>query len=294
MAMARSETMTRVAVAAVGIPIVLGAVYLGGWVLGALLAAVAALASLEFYRMAERKGVRPLSRWGSSVAAAWVLLAASQPEAGPVLVAFSGLLVLFVLITAAAVIWLRGVEGQPLLCFAVTVLGVLYTGGLLSYGLYLRHMPGTTGAWHGAALLFAPILLTWASDTFAYFVGRAWGKRKLIPQVSPGKTVEGAIGALLGAAAVAALYSMVLAQFPTYVLHPFTAVIFGLLISVAAQTGDLAESLLKRDAGVKDSGTLLPGHGGALDRFDSLLFTLPLAYLFFLLLGAPGTPGGGF
>jgi phosphatidate cytidylyltransferase len=289
---AGSETMTRVAVAAVGIPIAVAAVYFGGWVLGGLLAAVAALASLEFYRMAERKGARPLSRWGSSVAAAWVLLATVAPQAGPAVVSFSGLFVLFVLITAAAVIWLRGVEGQPLLSLSVTVLGVVYTGGLLSYGVYLRHMPGTVSAWHGTALLFAPVLLTWASDSFAYFAGRAWGRRKLIPKVSPGKTVEGAIGAVVGTAVVAGLYSIVLAQFPSYVLHPVTAVLFGVLISVAAQVGDLAESLLKRDAGVKDSGTLLPGHGGALDRFDSLFFTLPLAYLFFLMLAAPGTPGG--
>jgi phosphatidate cytidylyltransferase len=290
---ARSETMQRVAVAAVGIPIAAAAVYMGGWALGALLAAVAALAAQELYRMAERKGARPLSRWGSSVAAAWVLLAASQPEAGPTAPAFAGLLVLFVLATAAAVIWLRGVEGQPLLSLAVTVLGAVYTGMLLSYGLFLRHMPGTEGALHGAALLFAPVLLTWASDTFAYFVGRGFGRRKLIPRVSPGKTVEGALGAVVGTAAVAALYSMVLASFPVYGLSAVSAILFGVVISVSAQVGDLAESLLKRDAGVKDSGALLPGHGGALDRFDSLFFTLPIAYYVFLMLATASTAGVG-
>lgn len=289
--MALSETMQRVAVAAVGIPIAAAAVYVGGWLLGVLLAGIAALAARELYRMAERKGARPLARWGSSVAAAWVLLAASRPEAGPSAPLFGALLVLFLLATAAAVIWLRGVEGQPLLSFAVTVLGALYTGGLLSYGIHLRHMPGTVDALHGTALLFAPVLLTWASDTFAYFVGRAFGRRKLIPKVSPGKTVEGALGAVIGTAAVAALYSMLLAQFPAYTLHPVVAVLFGLAISVTAQVGDLAESLLKRDAGVKDSGALLPGHGGALDRFDSLLFTLPIAYYFFLAL-APAAARG--
>jgi phosphatidate cytidylyltransferase len=106
--------------------------------------------------------------------------------------------------------------------------------------------------------------------------------------VSPGKTVEGAAGAVAGTIVVAGLYSEVLRSFDAYALDVPTALAFGLLVSVAAQIGDLAESLLKRDAGVKDSGTLFPGHGGVLDRLDSLLFTLPLAYLFFRFwVGSP-------
>jgi len=114
-----------------------------------------------------------------------------------------------------------------------------------------------------------------------------WGRRKLIPRVSPGKTVEGSIGALVGTVVVALLYSEVLRLFPSYQLGYGAALVFGLLVSVTAQIGDLAESLLKRDAGVKDSGTLFPGHGGVLDRLDSLLFTLPLAYLFFRFVVGP-------
>jgi phosphatidate cytidylyltransferase len=153
--------------------------------------------------------------------------------------------------------------------------------------ILLRHLPGVETAWHGAALVFAPVLLTWASDTSAYFVGRQWGKRKLIPQVSPGKTVEGSLGALAGTVEVAILYSEVLRQFENYRLEIGAALVLGLLVSVAAQLGDLVESLLKRDAGVKDSGGFFPGHGGVLDRLDSLLFTLPLAYLFFRFVVGP-------
>lgn len=279
--MALSETATRVAVAAVGIPLAVGAVYLGGFVLGGLLAVVAVLAVLEFYRMAERKAARPLAYLGAAGAAALVLLASLFPEEGPGGAGFPWLLALFLLATVTAAIWTRGVEGEPLLSVSTTVFGTLYTGGLLSYALFLRHLPARPDAWHGTALVFAPVLLTWASDTFAYFVGRAFGRRKLIPRVSPGKTVEGSLGALVGTVAVAIGYSLVLARFPSYRMGIGEAVAFGVLMSVSAQVGDLAESLLKRDAGVKDSGTLLPGHGGALDRFDSLLFTLPLAYLFF-------------
>lgn len=279
--MALSETAKRVAVAAVGIPVAVGAVYMGGFVLGGLLALAAVLAVLEFFRMSERKAARPLTYLGAAGAGGMVLLAASYPEAGPGGGGFAWLLALFVIATVAGAIWVRGVEGEPLLSVSTTVFGALYTGGLLSYGLFLRHLPPVADAWHGTALVFAPVLLTWTSDTFAYFVGRAFGRRKLIPRVSPGKTVEGSLGALVGTVAVAVGYSFVLSGFSSYRMGVAEAVAFGVLMSVAAQVGDLAESLLKRDAGVKDSGTLLPGHGGALDRFDSLLFTLPLAYLFF-------------
>lgn len=278
--MTLSETTQRVAVALVGIPIAVGATYRGGWVLGALLAVASVLASLEFYRMAERRNARPFARLGAASAAAVVLLAVAARDAGPREAGIDALLTLLVLLSVALAIWLRGTEGEPLLSVAVTVFGVAYTGSLLAYGIFLRHLPGTEGAWHGTALVFAPVLLTWSSDTFAYFVGRRWGRRKLIPRVSPGKTVEGSSGALVGTVLVSVAYASLLAGFGTYRIEVGEAILFGILMSAAAQLGDLAESLLKRDAGVKDSGALLPGHGGALDRFDSLLFTLPVAYAF--------------
>lgn len=275
-----SETGKRVAVAAVGVPLALGAVFAGGWVLAGLLALVSVLAVLEFYRMGEQKGARPLRGIGAAGAAGFVLLAALSPGAGAEGAGWDVYLALLVLVTAASAIWLRGSGGEPFLSVSTTVFGAAYTGALLAYGLFLRHLPGVDGAWHGTALLFLPVLLTWSSDTFAYFAGRRWGRRKLIPRVSPGKTVEGSLGALLGTTLVAVGYSRVLYLFPAYTLGLVEAVGIGILVSVAAQVGDLTESLLKRDAGVKDSGTLLPGHGGALDRFDSLFFTLPLTYVF--------------
>jgi phosphatidate cytidylyltransferase len=283
-----NETGTRVLVAAVGIPIVVGLIFLGGWALAALLAAVAVFAAREFYAMAEKKGARPLRLPGCVVAAGFVALAALAPGAGPERVGFGALLTVAVLAISALAIWARGVEGEPLLSISTTVMGAVYTGALLSFALFLRHLPGTVGPRHGTALVFAPVLLTWTSDTFAYFVGRAWGTRKLIPKVSPGKTVQGAVGAVVGSMLVALAYAQLLDRFPTYRLSALEALLFGLVISVTAQLGDLVESLLKRDAGVKDSGTLLPGHGGALDRFDSLLFTLPIAYFLFQLMTLRG------
>lgn len=286
--MAQSELTSRVLVGLVGIPAGLAVVYYGGWVLGAVLTLVAVLVALEFFRLAEQKQVRPLAYTGAVTAALFIVLATLRPEAGPSQSGFMTLLVLSVIAVATVGIWTRGVAGQPLLSASVTVMGAVYSGALLSFAVFLRHLPDLDGPTHGAALLAAPLVLTWASDTFAYASGRLFGRHKLIPSVSPGKTVQGAAGAVIGTALVAVAYSIFLSSFSTYRITVAEAIVFGIVLSVAAQVGDLAESLFKRDAGVKDSGTLLPGHGGALDRFDSLLFTLPLGYFFFRFFVGPG------
>lgn len=281
--MARNETATRMAVAAVGIPIAVAAMYLGGWVLAALLALCAVLAARELFHMAELKRAFPIGWVGMGGAALLIALCAVDPGRGidTPLPTAGAVVVLLAALTAA--IWQNGVAGEPLLSVAVTWMGAAYPA-LLAFALFLRHLPDLDGRLHGTAILLFPVVLTWISDTFAYFAGRLWGKRKLIPRVSPGKTVAGALGAVIGTPLAAAGYALFLQRFGTWRPGLAEAALFGLVLSVAAQVGDLAESLLKRDVGVKDSGKLLPGHGGALDRFDSLFFTLPLGYAFFVLL----------
>jgi phosphatidate cytidylyltransferase len=195
------------------------------------------------------------------------------------------------LVVLGAVIWVRGTAGRPLGAAAATLLGVLYTGGLLSFGYGLREHPYAVGDRAGTALVAFPLVLTWASDIGAYFVGRAIGGRKLIPAVSPGKTVSGALGGL----AVTVIAAWAYVRFvltPTALLTMTIAgsLLFGAVISIAAQVGDLVESLFKREANVKDSSRLIPGHGGLLDRLDSLLFVLPVAYLLFDWLLIPAAP----
>ncbi len=283
-----SETTTRILVAAVGIPAAVAVIHLGGWALGVVLAVLAALSALEFYRLAGKRGVEALRWLGAATAVVFVGAAALNPAGGPNGAGFGAIMVVATLIVGAACIWTHGVDGQPLLAASATVTGAIYTGATLSFGLFLRHLPGVEGVWHGTALVLAPIVLTWASDTFAFFTGRAIGRRKLIPKVSPGKTVEGALGAVVGTVAVGVGVGYALGSFPTYSISPWQAALFGGCVSVVAQIGDLTESVLKRDAGVKDSGALLPGHGGALDRLDSLFYTLPLGYFFFrYVIGSP-------
>ncbi len=296
--MPAGDLARRVAVAAVGIPVAVVVVYAGGWVLGIVLALIAAGAAVELYRMSALQGARPFVLPGAVLAAGLVLLAVlhgSPREAAPALWA---LVVLATLALAAAAIWARGVEGLPLEAVAVTLFGALLTGGGLAYAAFLRALPvptlllteGGGGAglealgprpWAGTALVFVALVLTWVNDAAAYFAGRAWGRRKLIPAVSPGKTVVGAVAGLVATPVAGALWAAFV--FGAWLSVPFPAgagAVGGLLISVMAQVGDLAESLVKREAGVKDSGRLLPGHGGLYDRFDALIFTLPTAYFF--------------
>lgn len=159
---------------------------------------------------------------------------------------------------------------------AVTVFGFFYVGLLLSLICYVREV----------SIFFAwlPFLFAFGSDTGAYFVGSKFGKHKLTPELSPKKTVEGAAGGIIFAALFTAIYSFVLYKF--YDFSPEYIIIFSIgaaLGSVAAQFGDLAASSIKRYVKIKDFGKLMPGHGGVLDRFDSVLFTLPLVYIIMLI-----------
>ncbi|HET9425856.1 MAG TPA: phosphatidate cytidylyltransferase [Gemmatimonadaceae bacterium] len=260
----------------------------GGAALAALLAIASAIGAWEYYRIARATGQTPMDDIGIALAGLIPLVVHAR-FLGIQVPAIPIAAVAFVSILGLA-IWRRGVEGRPLGAAATTIVGAIYTGGMLSFGYALRYHPyafaeadvGGMSIASGALLLMLPMLVTWASDTGAYAVGRAMGRRKLIPTVSPGKTVEGAIGGILASVLVAW-------AFGTYVLKPsaqlgfkwfpWGIILFGVAISIAAQIGDLFESLIKREAGVKDSSRILPGHGGILDRLDSMFFVLPVSFL---------------
>lgn len=291
--MVSSELARRTLFAVVAAPLGVALVYLGGAVLAALLSCLAAVAAWELFRIARAGDVAPLRSSGVVLAAA-VPLAVHAGFLGlfPRLFALSHtLIVLAALGLFAVTIRARGARQRPLAVVAVTAFGVLYTGGTLSFGYALRYHPYAVGAAAGTALAALPLAVTWATDIGAYAVGRLAGRRKLMPSVSPGKTVEGALGGLLCAVAVCWVYvPVVLRPAAQLALAPLPLVAFAVLASVAAQIGDLGESLLKREAGVKDSSAIIPGHGGLLDRFDSVFFVLPVAYLLLglWLVPAPG------
>jgi phosphatidate cytidylyltransferase len=143
--------------------------------------------------------------------------------------------------------------------------------------------------WAGVAMVALPLTATWVGDATAFFAGSAWGKRRLAPAISPKKSWEGAIAGVLGAGAGAAIwYVIVQGVLPDAPISILSAALVGATLGVAAIVGDLVESMLKRDAGVKDSGTLLPGHGGVLDRIDAIIFSLPVSYLLLRILEVIG------
>jgi phosphatidate cytidylyltransferase len=277
----RSELARRVLFSVVAAPLAIVVIYRGDALLAALLASIAALGTWELFRIARSAGVDPMDAWGIPLAALFPLAVHGvrhgfQPPLAAGVVA--------ALAVFATSIWTRGVGGRPLAATAVTIFGAVYTGATLSFGYALRYHRFTIDAKGGTALILLPVILTWASDIGAYAVGRLAGRRKLIPSVSPGKTVEGAVGALV------VCVRLVLRPMAQLAMPTWAVIAFALAVSVTAQVGDLAESLLKREAGVKDSSQLIPGHGGILDRFDSLLFVLPVAYLLLMrrfLIPAP-------
>ncbi len=292
------EFARRFLFAIVAAPIVIGILLWGGAALAALLAVASAIAAWEFFRLARGAGNQPLDDIGIGIAGLTPLAVHAR---------FLGLyavrpvdVVVVVLLVCTLVLWMRGVSGQPMASLSVTLFGALYTGGTLSFAYALRYHQYAVGGRElavaggsvlvaaGGVLVALPVLVTWATDIGAYAFGRAFGRHRLMPSVSPGKTVAGAVGGVAVSVVVTwALAGFVLRPVAQLGLTPVGIVTFGVLTSVAAQAGDLFESLLKREAGVKDSSHLIPGHGGLLDRVDSLIFVLPVAYLLLGLLLVP-------
>jgi phosphatidate cytidylyltransferase len=277
----------RIAVAAVAIPAALVFVYLGGWVLSTLLAIFAVAGAVEFYALAARTGVRPTPAVGYVGAALipFTVFAIFPQGLGldPRWVAL-GAAAWFIGAVASAVAT-RGPSARPLEAAAVTVFAALYTGGLPAFLLLLRHSDRLPSDWAAAWLVFLPLVVTWVSDSLAMAGGSAIGGPKLAPVLSPNKTWAGAISGAVGAFVLAPAYGALLLAPLGVAVHPWRLAVFGLAISVVGQVGDIAESLFKRQAGLKDSGTFFPGHGGVLDRFDSLYWVIPAAALLLSVFG---------
>ena len=267
---------TRVITAIWGIPLVGAVVWFGEPYFTIFIAICSLLAVIEFYRLTSAMKAVPLTVFGII----WTLLLifSRNPKLQSLIEPHIGLdLLLPLLITSGMVIslitlLLRKQKQGAFADWAWTFAGILYIGWLLSYIITLR------GLDNGRNWVFLALFATFGSDIAAFFIGRAIGKHKLAPGISPGKTWEGAIGGLLGAVIVSLFFLLPTPVQLSAYLNWWQTVIIGLLVSVFGQLGDLTESLLKRNAGVKDSGNLMPGHGGILDRMDSVLFAVIMVY----------------
>jgi phosphatidate cytidylyltransferase len=247
-----------------GIPLLIAAVWFDKplpW-FTALVAIWGALAVFEFYKLVAGAKAQPLTYFGL----VWTLLFIISPH-------FSYDFLMPLLLTSAVVlslIWLlvRSKRDGAFIGWAWTLGGILYLGWLLSYFVALR------GLEDGRNWVFFALFTTFASDTSAFFVGRALGRHKLAPRISPGKTWEGTIAGVFGAIIVSLLFTLLIP------ISYWQAIVLGILVSIFGQLGDLVESLFKRNMGVKDSGRLIPGHGGFLDRIDSVVFVGAVVYYY--------------
>jgi phosphatidate cytidylyltransferase len=284
-----SELVRRVGFAVVAIPVALLIVWYGGLPLAALLALAGALGTGELFSLAARGGIRPARALGMATAAAIPLItyvALARPSAGAA-VAGAGVYAaaLWLLLLLTWVLAARSPGDRPLEAVAVTLLGVAYTGGLPAFLLLIRHGQLSTRSWAGTLLVFFPLVVTWVCDTAAMFGGRTFGGPRLAPTVSPGKTRSGTVAGVIGALAVAPLFTVWIFPRVGVEMRVWEAVAVAGVLSVVGQVGDLAESLFKREAGAKDSSHLIPGHGGVLDRLDSLYFVVPVSAAMYRFFG---------
>lgn len=262
--------------AAILIPPLLVALWLGGWAIVLVVGVAVVLAAWEAFRLLTRAGHASLPALGIVLAVAVALGDAVKelPGGSGLLLAALGM----VLVGVGALTRLDPREGLAI--FATTTFGALYVG-MLGFVVRLTATgapvdPGALLGFLGAerGWILALVLVVWAFDTAAYFTGRRFGRRPFMAHISPSKTQEGVLGGLVAATVVGAVFVAALGR-------PWPAgLLLGLVVGAAAQAGDLAESMLKRAAGAKESGTLIPGHGGVLDRVDSFVFAAPVAYFY--------------
>ena len=276
----------RLLTAFIAMALVLICLWFGGWWTFAGTALVVVLATFELYNMTVHAGYRPLFVVSLGLNALF-LVAAMLPQSLRLLVLEIGLGA-SLLISFPWLFFRKKLDGA-LVDWALTLALPIYLGWSMSFFPLLRgydpgSLPGVNGAWlflpRGAWWLLLVLLGVWGFDTAAFFTGHFFGRHKLAPAISPGKTWEGVIGGMVLSIAVSLVLTVGPLGVPWYL-----AIVLGILLGVAAVSGDLAESLIKRQTHVKDSGQIMPGHGGMLDRIDSLIFAVIVVYVFAQIIG---------
>ena len=265
-----SNLRMRVLTAIAGIGLLVSAICFSEWGYFIVFGGISLLCQLEFYRLLRQDGNQPATGWGIAVGAGLFLFSfyyAIQGDA-PLLA------LLIVPSTAIYIAKLYRKEAKPFVNIALTFLGIVYTS--LPFALF--NLAVYRDGQYSWQIALGVLLLLWASDTGAYFAGRSLGKRKLFERVSPKKTWEGFAGGLLASAGTAGILAHYSKDLP-----PALWTLLMLIIVIAGTYGDLTESLFKRSIAIKDSGSMLPGHGGFLDRFDGLLIALPLVAMVLIL-----------
>lgn len=263
----------RVLASAIFLPCLIIIARRGGFYYLALIDIMILVGLWEFYKMMEAKGLRPYKALGimSGLALSWYVFFQQGVYANFFLsVIFIGIMTLELA---------RREKGLAVYHISVTIFGVFYVAWLGSHLILLRELPHLKGLDYSLGFSFVMVVfaLTWCYDSGAFFIGIRFGRHQIFPKVSPGKTVEGMLGGIVFSIIGSLVVRLILAPYLS-VVH---AVGLALISSIVGQLGDLVESMIKRDVKIKDASATIPGHGGVLDRFDSVLFTSPLIYYFF-------------
>lgn len=261
----------RVLVAIFGIPIIVTLTLSGGLPFVGLVLLINILAQYEFYQLTERKQMHPL-KWLGSIGTVLITLSLFYFGINKLWLIIAGLFYVTLLIE------LFRNYGSATYNIAATTWGFFYPSVFFGFNILIRELPNSLGVEYaaGGRWILLMLITIWICDTAAYFIGSAWGRRKLYPRVSPHKTIEGAVAGFIFAIGTAYVcHQLLIKEF--HLIHSLT---IGVLVGIMSQIGDLVESVFKRDAGVKDTSGILPGHGGFLDRFDAPLFMAPLFYFY--------------
>lgn len=264
-----SQILTRLFTATIGASLLVGSAWLGSWYFGIAVMIIAFLGQLELYQLYERSGVRAWIVTGLLVGAG-LSLRALVPN----------IFLLTAVPVVGLVLWCTFTKSdQPLTRLGATLSGAVYPTALLAFLTDLRVVPGYSEQ-EALILTVTVLVLVWASDVFAFFTGSFFGRHALAPSISPGKTWEGFLGGIGGALLAVGILNLTL-EMPLATIH---ILILALVCTLSGAIGDLAESRFKRVAGVKDSGIILPGHGGMLDRFDGIIVAAPLSYMYIIFV----------
>lgn len=263
----------RILSAIIGIPLILGLVYLGDPYYAVFALVVANLGMREYTFMLKNKGYHLPAFFGYLGVTIIIAVVYLEPYLQQNLV-YPAVVALLMALSLLVLLYFGKTDfGESALIFW----GIIYLGGLCGYLILLRRLP------EGLVLTFLLFAGVWINDTLAYFTGIKWGKRRLAPAISPQKSVEGALFAMAGTPLLFFLASLLFPELISF--RPVEGALVGLVIAIFSQLGDLVESAMKRYFAVKDTGSLIPGHGGVLDRFDSLIFVAPVLYYYAQLMG---------
>jgi phosphatidate cytidylyltransferase len=272
-------TRTRIISGLVGMALLIAVLYLGSIVLGVVVSIIAAIGLYEFYNsVSQVKNIHPIKLVGYFSIIPLLIIGLQKTGAFHLDTGILTGLSVCLLIFATMAVIVFGHKKFSIIDACVTAFGIAYIPFLMSFIILIRNMD------HGVILIWLIFIGAWGTDTLAYTFGRLFGRRKIIPEISPKKTLAGALGGIFGCTALMIVFGLIVKNYFSLEINYIALILLGIFCGMISQIGDWSASAIKRYVNVKDFGNIMPGHGGVLDRFDSILFVAPVIYYVLVLL----------